>query len=602
MKIAKLIFSFALGLALTAAQAQNLAPDQNAKGKWGFVDESGRAVIDYKYDEAEGFVKGRAKVKKGNNYGYINEKGKTVVPIKYQELTPFDAYSYRAATDGKVKDGVLLDEKWGFIDLDGKPLLKCEYQEVGEFGSNGLAYVCKDGKYGYINRRFEFVVPCKFTAVGAWNKDGRVWVCEGGKADKNNPSQIVGGKLGIYDENGSIIIPVKFASLGTFTYDEYPDEVLRQLSIVERTYAATLALGHKRENKVPVEVTKFSSTPVCGDMGYFYSNNSNTYKNGVADANGKELIKPGAYQIAWYPSENLAVVLKSNKINFLNLTSGKLMAKKGYANAFSFVDGYAVIQPAQNSGWKLIDTSFHDATPEYTHIFPYADKCYRVVTSKGMGLISSTGKTLIEPSLAFIGESNNQRMKFRETADGKSGYIDNTGTRVIAADYDDASDFENGMAKVKVGDNWGVIDTNGKQRLAPLWSVVGDIVSPDQKEFWVGSHTDNLMHLYSTETNGFVFGNGFYGARAFDVDIPGAAIVTGAEAGTIGCIDRTGKIIIPNEFDEISQVVEAHSLLSKRPAGATWQQIDTYRLKQRHNPKLNKGKLSETLSSDLWDY
>ena len=32
--------------------AQDFAPSQNKKGKWGYVDDNGAVVIDFKYDEA----------------------------------------------------------------------------------------------------------------------------------------------------------------------------------------------------------------------------------------------------------------------------------------------------------------------------------------------------------------------------------------------------------------------------------------------------------------------------------------------------------------------------------------------------------------------
>ncbi len=254
------------------------------------------------------------------------------------------------------------------------------------------------------------------------------------------------------------------------------------------------------------------------------------------------------------------------------------------------------------SGFKLIDTNFHDASREYALIMPYADKCYRVSTPEGMGLISYDGKSLIEPGPYTIGKSQYGRMKFANGSDGSCGFIDNTGTLVIPTKYTDANDFEHGMAKVKVGDSWGIINTDGSEILTAKWTAIGDIVAPDQKEFWVGDASDNLMHLYDRVGGKFVFPQGFFGARAFGVDIPEAAIITGSAPGTIGCINRKGEVVIPGDFDQIPHVVEAFNLLSAKAAGAKWLPIDTYRLKLRHNPKLNKGKLSETLSSELWDY
>ena len=55
-----------LGLFVSAG-AQNLRPQANEKGKFGYVDENGKKVISYKYTEAYRFEEGLAKVKKGDN-------------------------------------------------------------------------------------------------------------------------------------------------------------------------------------------------------------------------------------------------------------------------------------------------------------------------------------------------------------------------------------------------------------------------------------------------------------------------------------------------------------------------------------------------------
>ena len=44
---------------------------------------------------------------------------------------------------------------------------------------------------------------------------------------------------------------------------------------------------------------------------------------------------------------------------------------------------------------------------------------------------------------------------------GKSGYIDKEGDLVIEAKFDDAKDFYEGLAPVRVGDKWGYIDKTG---------------------------------------------------------------------------------------------------------------------------------------------
>jgi hypothetical protein len=49
-------------------------------GKYGFVNNKGRTVIDFEYDEAGRFVKGFAVVKKNNEYSLIDSLGNIILP------------------------------------------------------------------------------------------------------------------------------------------------------------------------------------------------------------------------------------------------------------------------------------------------------------------------------------------------------------------------------------------------------------------------------------------------------------------------------------------------------------------------------------------
>ena len=66
-----------------SVNAQDLIPDQNAKGKWGYVNSDGLKVINYNYTHASAFKDGRALVQKGGKWGYIDEHGKEVIKIKF---------------------------------------------------------------------------------------------------------------------------------------------------------------------------------------------------------------------------------------------------------------------------------------------------------------------------------------------------------------------------------------------------------------------------------------------------------------------------------------------------------------------------------------
>lgn len=56
------------------------------EGKWGFVDEKGKVVIEPKYDGAKSFSAGIAGVKNGEKWSFINEKGEIVIEGDFEDV------------------------------------------------------------------------------------------------------------------------------------------------------------------------------------------------------------------------------------------------------------------------------------------------------------------------------------------------------------------------------------------------------------------------------------------------------------------------------------------------------------------------------------
>ena len=85
---------------------------------------------------------------------------------------------------------------------------------------------------------------------------------------------------------------------------------------------------------------------------------------------------------------------------------------------------------------------------------------------------------VIENKYIELGEYYEGLIMFRN-ADNKYGFLDISGKPVIAATYDDASDFSNGLAVVKVGTEYGYIDKTNKVAIEPQFisaeEFIGDL-------------------------------------------------------------------------------------------------------------------------------
>ena len=103
----------------------DLAPVYN-DGLWGYIDTTGKTVIQPTFIDAELFAdNGLAAIKVDKKWGFINKEGIVVIPITYL-ITPglsiFKANKQKGFVNGLAR--VKFNDTWGFIKKDGTVLNK----------------------------------------------------------------------------------------------------------------------------------------------------------------------------------------------------------------------------------------------------------------------------------------------------------------------------------------------------------------------------------------------------------------------------------------------------------------------------------------------
>ncbi len=111
--------------------------------KWGFVDKTGKLVIDCKFSTTGNFSNGLAWVKENNLYGFIDKTGNMVIPAKYNSLSNF-------SDDGITF--VKLNDKYGYINKQGEAITGFDYTQANKF-SSGIAVAIKDNKLIFLNTK-----------------------------------------------------------------------------------------------------------------------------------------------------------------------------------------------------------------------------------------------------------------------------------------------------------------------------------------------------------------------------------------------------------------------------------------------------------------
>ena len=601
--------------------AVELVPDKNEKGKWGYVDESGVKVIDYRYDYADFFVNGRAKVGKEGKYGFIDEVGNELIKIKYNILDKFKDGVYKVAAGGKYQDGALLEEKYGFIDFDGNVLLEPKYETISQF-KDGVAWIKSGNKYGYINESFISIIPCEYTAVGTFNKNGITWVNKGGKMVEG---EVSGGKYGLIKINGDALVKPEYSAVGVFVPFEfkYSEETLEKLDAFEK--AAYKESGtHHLIRKLTIDKKPFSK--VLEDIhGYYFSRKFDGSKNGVMDKNGNVLLEEDKYMHAFYPTEGLMFVKKSSdKINYLNMETGQLILKNDLSEGWAFHNGLAVVGnnctsnrkgleqfagvlmlPSSGTYQFLIDKEGKVKTKLYTTIFPCKEEVYLTLDKEGSnkyGMLGIDGREIIPAMYNVICPSSNGLLLVRKSADGKFGFLDKTGVFAIPDIYQYAFSFKHGLACVKDSDSqlWGMINPKGQTVLDCKWRTVAFPIEENPKYLWAMPEGSDAYVCIDLKTQQPAFSGEYKWIRNFNADAKGIALV-GLDDTHIGCIDMSGNVIIPMVMDTGSLAYKAY-LQFVESGKSVWEDIDTHRFKIYNNEERNKKTLFDIIDSSLWDY
>lgn len=122
-------FVLALLLSLNYIQGHAQAGTQpkrfviwDERGKFGYMDETGRVVIKPQFDRAYPFTEGLAAVWIGNEAGFIDPSGKIVIPLQYYSAYPFsDGLAAVSITEGKGKNQ---SHPCGYVDHANRLVIK----------------------------------------------------------------------------------------------------------------------------------------------------------------------------------------------------------------------------------------------------------------------------------------------------------------------------------------------------------------------------------------------------------------------------------------------------------------------------------------------
>ncbi len=330
--------------------------------KWGFADESGKKVIDFRFEWIEGFSDGFAQVGVENGVAYIDKSGKII------NIEAFDdGYAFTNGFAIVEKDGF-----YGIINREGEYLVTPEYDDIGEY-SEGLFYAEKGSLFGFFNEKADLIIPFQFSDATSFNV---------GMAVVSDST----GKKALIDKSGLLRTDFVFDWIEPFSTSELPTRFK-----LEGNYGLI-----NREGQI-INDTVYAGLGAFGDgLVMVVSESSYGYLNALGDTiipfryDFKEkALKESIFQ------SGFAKVFQKDKVGIIDTTGAKV-----FPAIFEDIGRFeGKLIPIKKRGkWGYADLDVNLAIPyNYSSAQNFRDTT-AIVSLKGkFGLIDTLGNPIISP-------------------------------------------------------------------------------------------------------------------------------------------------------------------------------------------------------------
>lgn len=267
-------------------------------------------------------------------------------------------------------------------------------------------------------------------------------------------------------------------------------------------------------------------------------------KWGYIDTNGTVVIPP-QYDGANSFSEGLAAVQKNGKWGYIDKT-GNIVISFSFESTYAFSEGLAVYASGYYYGY--IDTTGKAVVPAvYTEATSFRNGVACVKKDSAYGFINTEGTPVTE--FVYGGKARADEglipVFYKDSSLGiNSGYIDTTGASALDFLWYDAGTFSEGLAAActEYTKPYGFIDKTGTFVIAPTWDSVEDF---SQGRALVEK---NRVFTYIDTTGKQITEKTYEKAYSFTKDsIARIAIPSGTD-WKFGYIDTAGKEIIPPTY------------------------------------------------------
>ena len=423
--------------------------------KWGVINQNGEEVIAPSYREMI-IIPNKSKDVflcmyniNENNETYqtkaINSKNEQIF-MKYQQIEALENID----KNGNVwyEENVLKvrnNNKYGLIDLNGREILPCEYEDITVLKGIANSFIIKrNNKLGLTNENGSIIIEPSYNEIknlGETYKEGYITINEEGKYGvvSSTKKQILENK---YDE-----------IMQVYLSDSYLVKESDKTKLINSSGEAVLESG-------------FDEIKSKTRNGFIIVKD-NLY--GEIDIKGQETIKT-QYQDLKEAKSGIYIAKLNDKYGLID-KDGETKLLFDYEGIIYNEEAKVFIAEDKEYNTSIIDSDYN---------------------VKLLGILSeiNTQEEYIKMrvqdeykyyNFKFEEKSNTEILKdnkiFLIKEDNKYGFVNKKGKKIVDCIYDDATEQnEYGFAAVKKNGLWGVVNAEGKEVVAPKYDLSNNLI------------------------------------------------------------------------------------------------------------------------------
>ena len=424
-------------------------------GKWGVIDTNQNKVLDTKYDEMI-IIPDNSKpvfiTTLNSDYETGTFDTKVLDENKKELFTNYDRveaiYNQDKSNNLWYEKNVLKvkkDDKYGLINLDGKEICGCEYDEIKPIiGAKNVLLTVQNGNQGIINTKGTVLVKNEYIEVKTITDK-----YEDGFVIRNEDN-----RYGILNSVGELVVEAK--------YDEVKNVV------GDKMYVVKDAAGWKIVDEKNNEYLSGQFEDIK-EINLGNAIISKGGKFGIATTSGDVKVDY-EYDLLDFIYTDTYIAKKDGKYGIIS-ADGTQKLSFDYTSIKYEEEADFIRAQKENMQTDLLDRDFKvkaqgivsEINTDKNYIRVRVGDEYKYYNFK---LEEKQSKEVLLSNTLFLSKEN-----------GKYGYVDSNGVVVVNYIYDDATEQNKyGYAAVKKDGKWGCIDQDGKVVIKPTYKLENNLI------------------------------------------------------------------------------------------------------------------------------